>query len=65
MRHLMSLLVITNKHRKKVIGMNKFCVTVDRFMIWGYMKGSTMKNQVVEIMKRKDGEGFVDTAVIS
>ena len=43
--------------------MNKFCKAADRYVIWGYMKGNEMRNRVVEILRRKEGEGFVETAI--
>lgn len=37
--------------------------TMNHMTVTAYVKGNQMKNKVADILRRKEGEGFVDTAL--
>ena len=43
--------------------MKKINETMNHMTVTAYVKGNQMKNKVADILRRKEGEGFVDTAL--
>lgn len=43
--------------------MKKLNDTMNKLVVKTYISAGRMKNKVVDVLKEKDGEGFVDTAL--
>lgn len=43
--------------------MKKLNDTMNKLVVKAYISAGRMKNKVVDVLKEKDGEGFVDTAL--
>lgn len=55
--------LLTKPKLKGKIMMKKINETMNHMTVTAYVKGNQMKNKVADILRRKEGEGFVDTAL--